>query len=98
MMPHPGLPGPPVTASASLLGLAGAAGSASHPLSMLGAKPTDMHRGADSDKPSSAIGKCLLCQHLSPSSLNHELIIAAIVYILLRRPVRGFVCSHYEIQ
>ncbi|XP_025193208.1 transducin-like enhancer protein 4 isoform X2 [Melanaphis sacchari] len=56
MMPHPGLPGPPVTASASLLGLAGAAGSASHPLSMLGAKPTDMHRGADPDKPSSAIG------------------------------------------
>lgn len=63
MMPHPGLPGPPVTASASLLGLAGAAGSASHPLSMLGAKPTDMHRGADSDKPSSAIGKWLQYQH-----------------------------------
>lgn len=58
MMPHPGLPGPPVTAAASLLGLAGAAGSSAHPLSMLGAKPTDMHRGADSDKPSSAIGKC----------------------------------------
>lgn len=57
MMPHPGLPGPPVTAAASLLGLAGAAGSSAHPLSMLGAKPTDMHRGADSDKPSSAIGK-----------------------------------------
>lgn len=57
MMPHPGLPGPPVTAAASLLGLAGAAGGAAHPLSMLGAKPTDLHRGADSDKPSSAIGK-----------------------------------------
>lgn len=65
MMPHPGLPGPPVTAAASLLGLAGAAGSSSHPLAMLGSKPNDMHRGADSDKPSSAIGKstqriCLL--------------------------------------
>lgn len=60
MMPHPGLPGPPVTAAASLLGLAGAAGSAAHPLSMLGAKPTDMHRSADSDKPSSAIGKLKL--------------------------------------
>lgn len=59
MMPHPGLPGPPVTAAASLLGLAGAAGSSAHPLSMLGAKPTDLHRGADSDKPSSAIGKCV---------------------------------------
>lgn len=57
MMPHPGLPGPPVTAAASLLGLAGAAGSSAHPLSMLGAKQTDLHRGADSDKPSSAIGK-----------------------------------------
>jgi hypothetical protein len=57
MMPHPGLPGPPVTAAASLLGLAGAAGSSSHPLAMLGSKPNDLHRGADSDKPSSAIGK-----------------------------------------
>lgn len=46
-----------MTAAASLLGLAGAAGSSAHPLSMLGAKPTDLHRGADSDKPSSAIGK-----------------------------------------
>ncbi|KAL1117930.1 hypothetical protein AAG570_004243 [Ranatra chinensis] len=43
MMPHPALPGPPSTA-ASLLGLSGALGApASHPLSMLAAKP-DMHR------------------------------------------------------
>uniref|UniRef100_A0A023FB07 Putative transducin-like enhancer of split protein n=2 Tax=Triatominae TaxID=70999 RepID=A0A023FB07_TRIIF len=43
MMPHPGLPGPPASA-ASLLGLSGAlAGPASHPLSILAAKP-DLHR------------------------------------------------------
>uniref|UniRef100_A0A0K8SNJ1 Groucho/TLE N-terminal Q-rich domain-containing protein n=6 Tax=Lygus hesperus TaxID=30085 RepID=A0A0K8SNJ1_LYGHE len=49
MMPHPALPGPPASA-ASLLGLSSIAGPASHPLSMLAAKP-DLHREESKSTP-----------------------------------------------
>ena len=91
MMPHPALPGPPATA-ASLLGLSSIAGPASHPLSMLAAKP-DLHREETKSTP----GK--IVQLLTDEFGIKTVTICAYVFliVILPRYVRVFLSNtHLE--